>query len=453
MGGAVVLLGALGAQNPVWFIFTFAIATFGLIVAFPEVSLVAVLFTKPLIDVFWFLKATGPFGVEYNLQSVVGVAVSFGFGTALLVRRWKPQLTILNVIAVIYAMITLIGLIRAPEKQQAVQDALRFISPLFLFCAAQYAAERKVNLLLIAFALSVYSFVPLCMALGQSAGLLTPPEQSVASTESLLRVTGIYHHPLDIGWRASAALPFGALVARELTSGSSAMTMWYWTSVSAIVAVCSFVRSAILVTGAQLFVMLWQNKRRTFALAALPLGMFLLLLLPPVRTAINDAVRPLAEGKVYEVGTGRAMLFVAQVRAFADATVSQKVLGRGIHSSASVSNDYSPVPSVALGLTETVEGNMGAHNQFLRAVTETGVIGLLCTVAIFLAAFGMFHERGREDALEGRFARASQTLVVGIAVYALVGQPLDFPVLSWPLWVCLGLCQRVRSDSAGSLCK
>ncbi len=437
-----------------------ATALFILVVAFPIASLPAVLLIKPLIDLFWFVKIPGPYGMEYNLQSITGLAISFGFGIALLLRRWKPQFAAMNGVVVLYTAITIVGLVRAPEKQQAMQDALRLISPFFLFCAAQYAVDRGINLRSMTFVLAVYSLVPLAMALGQMSGVLVPPEQSVASPETLLRVTGIYHHPLDISWRASVALPFSICLATELARGSPARTAWFWAAVSGILAISSFVRSAIVATGAQVFTILWQGKHRVVAFAAVPLGLAGLLLLPPVRAALNDAIRPVAEGKVYEIGTGRAMLFVAHARAFADATLMEKVLGRGLHSSPSVSRDYSPIPAIASGETETEEGNMGAHNQFLRALTETGLVGLVCTIGIFVGSFMVLRRRSR-DPLVGPFAKATLILTTGILIYALVGHPLDFPALSWPFWVCIGLCvdgsnqrgNRIDAGNTGGECE
>ena len=163
-------------------------------------------------------------------------------------------------------------------------------------------------------------------------------------------------------------------------------------------------------------------------------------LFPQIRSVATEAVRPLAEGSLYELGTGRALLFAAQVSAFADATTFKKVFGRGLHSTPAVNVQYAPGMAIDTGSADFAEGNVGAHNQYLRLLTESGLVGLAALAwTLCLAVSSCWRVRGRARfAGDSAMASATLAMVVGVIIFGLTSTPLDSPWIAWPFWTAIG---------------
>jgi len=169
------------------------------------------------------------------------------------------------------------------------------------------------------------------------------------------------------------------------------------------------------------------------------------LIVPPTRAVIFEAIRPLSTGSYYELATGRGVLFAAQVIAFQRATTVQKIVGRGLHSTPGINRQFAPMLLEDSGSPELNEGNVGAHNQYLRVLTESGIVGLLVFAAVLALSV--------RDCLRAAF-RSTRTIdrTVGIAVlllllamclYGLSGTPLDLPSIAWPTWFAVGMASGI----------
>jgi len=398
------------------------------------------LFLRPAIDCFWSQKLIPVGGVELNLQSAVGVVIPIALGLGLAARGWLRKPVLIDWALLAYSGISLLGVLYSPTKVAAVGDFGRVALPLVFFWFGQHMGQIGWGGIPIAFVIATYGFVPAVSAILQFVGLIFPLSAAVGSPTGVLRVTGFYHHPLEISMRCGIGIPFalalGSLFQHRLERGF----MVLWALFLAAVSWATLVRSALLATLGELCVWLSLRGRRTATLLCLGGGVAAAFILPGPRQVIVNATRPLLEGDVYAFGTGRTLLFVAQLSAFQDASVPQKLFGRGLHATPAVNLKYSPTPALNPELDEFEVGNVGAHNQFLRVLTESGVFGLAALlVAVGLAIRSCRRVLARSgDRIEQAFAAATATAFAGILIYSLTATPLDAPAISWPIWLAAG---------------
>lgn len=434
--GTGILCGA-GAASATWAVAT-ALA-FQTVVA-PSVGILLVVAIKPLVDVFWNHRVVSILSSPVNPQSLVGITVPLALAYVLALRRTPLPPRIIALPAIIYAVISGIGVVASPERGPAVGVWCRVALPLIFIWGGVYLRGARVSPLLVSGVLASYAVVPAASAILQWSGFITPTAAAVESTDVVTRVTGFYHHPLDIAMRCCIAFPFAFLLAKRIEYAWVRAAYVLFGFGLALIGCLTFVRSAIVATLLEVLALLWLTGRRMLAVSVLPVALVILAWVPGVRAVILEAWRPVASGDIGELATGRGALFVAQVSAYQAATIPQKVFGRGLHTIASVNVEFAPIPGLAMGGVEIDEGNLGAHNQFLRVLGESGLVGLiafglLVSGVIIVALKGLKESwsSGQRD-----IAIAVLSILPAMLVFSLTGNPFDLPSVSWPLWLVVG---------------
>jgi O-antigen ligase len=135
------------------------------------------------------------------------------------------------------------------------------------------------------------------------------------------------------------------------------------------------------------------------------------------------------------------LLFLAQTRGFESASITQKLFGRGLHTTAAVSVEYSPLPDINPRAVDFEEGKVTAHNQVLRLVTETGLIGAGIFAALVLCVIRVLTKvvRGAPERDDRQFAIAVLSVMAALGFYSISATPFDSPAVSWPLWFAVGV--------------
>jgi len=421
----------------------------GVVLLTPEMGVLLSLLLRPVIDCFWSQKLIPVGGLELNLQSAVGVVIPLALGLGLAARGWLMRPVLIDSALIAYSLISLLGVVSSPTKAQALGDFARITLPLVFFWFGQYLGLMRRGGMQIAFVIAAYGFVPAVSAILQFAGIISPLSEAVGSPTGVLRVTGFYHHPLEISMRCGLGIPFALVLSSWFQNKLDRAFMVLWAVFLAAVSWATLVRSALLATLGEVCVWLLLRGRRTATVLCLGGGVAAALILPGPRQVIVNATRPLLEGDVYAFGTGRTLLFVAQLSAFQDASVPQKLFGRGLHATPGVNLKYSPTPALNPELDEFEVGNVGAHNQYLRVLTESGVFGLIA----LLVAIGLVIRSCRRvlassgDWVEQAFAAATATALAGVLIYSLTATPLDAPAISWPIWLAAGWVVGVERRS------
>lgn len=437
---------------------TFAGILSALACVVPLAGTLCVLAIRPILDSFWSTQVAATGGVGVNAQSIVGVVVPPALLAGLYLARWRPRAEPLTFAACAYAAVCAWGIVVAPSKGAAMGDFCRLALPLAFLFSGEMLARSDRWITRLALVVTLYAVVAVVTGMLQLSGLITPQETAVTTSGDLTRITGVYHHPLDIAWRASISLPFALMFSRLAAGRTERVTMLVWALAAAGFAFASLARVALVATLAQLGVWLWLHGRRKSILVAFVIIAGIASTFPSLREVVQQAIRPLAEGRYYELGTGRGLLFVAQLRAFGAGNVVQKVLGRGLHSSPGLTIEYNPLPLIDLGGPNAVEGQLSAHNQLLRPLVECGIVGAISLCVLFgtgLSAAFRLHARGTRE-LDREFGAATATLLVGMIVYSISSQPLDRPPITFAVWTIVGcavaLARRAKlapSESVG----
>jgi len=439
-----VALGASAGASAGGLALTFALATATLTAMAPGLGLMIVLVTRPIVDCYWNQTVIETRGVSLNPQSVLGIVFPLAVAATVLARGWvySPRRVEFAILA--YAAITAAGVVISPLPVAALGDFGRIALPLSLFWLACHFGRMGKYRDVLLWTFSCYAFIPCVSALLQLSGAIAPVTGAVGSPTGALRVagrvTGFYQHPLDIAMRACFSLPFVLALSAGVDRAVHKLGLIFWGLALAIISWATLVRSAIVVAAVEPIGWLAIRRHSVLAGACLLTAVVLGPLIPQVRTVATEAVRPLAEGAFYELGTGRGLLFAAQVSAFADASVLKKVFGRGLHSTPAVNVQYAPGAVIDTGSADFEEGNVGAHNQYLRVLTESGVVGLAVLVSALCLAISCCWRVRRCARSSGDSAMASATLVMvaGVVIFGLTSTPIDSPWIAWPLWTAIG---------------
>jgi hypothetical protein len=433
------LVGAAAGSSIQGIIVVTALFLGAAIVLLPEIGTLGCLAVRPLVDVFWNQKAVGLGGLDVNLQSLVGILVPFSLIVVGVANRWPRPDTLLTSAVGGYIAVSLLGVATGPIRGLAIADFARISMPFVFLWAGAGIWQSGISPRMVAFVVASYAILPFGAAILQWLGILEPVAGAVTSPIAVLRISGLYQHPYDTAIRCSIAFPFALCLARLLDSPRLRAGFGLWGWVLAITGILALVRTCCVAIGVQAATWLSIHKRRGLAMAFVVLAIASVGIVPPLRAIFSEALRPLQEGSIYELGTGRAMLFVAQASAFRAASPAAKFVGRGLHSVPQINVEYSPIPAVSLRNIELGEGNVGAHDQYLRALSETGIVGLVLVLfilirsAVLVRRVMQFSDRGSAE-----FAAATLTVLIAVAVNGLSYQPLDQPAVTWALWLCVG---------------
>jgi hypothetical protein len=439
-----VAVGASAGASPGGLVVIFSLAAAVLTVAVPGLGLMIVLITRPIVDCYWNQTVIQTRGISLNPQSVLGIIFPVAVAATILWRRWTYSPRRIELAILAYAAITAVGVVTSPLHVAALGDFGRIALPLSLFWLACHFGRMGKHRDVLLWAFSCYAFVPCVSALLQLSGVIAPVTGAVGSPTGALRVTGrvtgFYQHPLEIAMRACFSLPFALAVSAGVHKIVHKVGMILWALALAMISWATLVRSAIVVSAVEAVGWLGVRRHGVLAGACLTAVVALAPVIPQIRTVATEAVRPITEGSLYELGTGRGLLFAAQVAAFADAPALKKIFGRGLHSTPAVNVQYAPGMAIDTGGADFEEGNVGAHNQYLRVLTESGILGLAALVsALWLSVSCCWRVRRRApSAPDSAMASATLVAVAGVIIFGLTATPVDSPWIAWPLWTAIG---------------
>jgi hypothetical protein len=440
---AAVSMAALAATGPVGVVIATTLLLSSAILFLDWAGTLAIFALRPAVDCFWNLRIFPGGDRLWNLQSVVGVLIPLTLLWNLLLRGRKIQWTDVGLWFALYLISCTIGTLLFTVGTQSGADLLRIALPFAFFLVAFEQSKRSESLLIPAFVLSTYAFLPAVTGLLQLCGILTPPEGAVTTgAHWVTRISGLYHHPYEIAMRCAVSIPFALMLGTHLPSRGGRRFMNLWAVGLVLIGFATLLRTTMVAITVELFAWFWMSGKRVLAGVLIGLPLLLLPLVGPVRTVILEAIRPLTSGAWYELGTGRAVLFAAQVSAFEQGSPLEKLVGRGLHSAPDITERFSPLEKISMGQSTFGEGNKGAHNQFLRVLDESGLVGLIAILGVMVCSVrvclrGM--KRNCDGEIDHDFARSTLTMLISFLVICLSFQPFDQPATTWPLWLALGL--------------
>jgi hypothetical protein len=437
---ATGIIGVLCSLGPLGLTVAGSLVLSLLICVLPFPGFLFALASKPIVDCFWFQSLGDVGGSRVNLQSVVGIFVPVAIAISIQrASRW-PHLRGVWAYACGYGLLAAVGIALSPYRGGAVADFMRIALPLVFIAFGTWIGSDSKRLDSIAAILCIYGMIPATIALLELTGIISAKAGGIADLDATVRARGFYQHPLDIAMRCGIAFPFALFIGRTNPSRFVRACVNGIASLLAVVAMATLVRSAIVATFSQLLAWGWTGRRRALTLIGVALGVVIALNVAPVQRVVRGAIDPLKEGAGYRFASGRFLLFATQIAGFKDASVGQKLLGRGLHTTPSVTLKYSPLSEINPAAADYEEGKVTAHNQLLRVLTESGLLGVGTFIALIVSSFwvlsGRDRQRGTDRAL---FARATLAALVGACVYSLSATPFDQPSVTWPLWFAVGV--------------
>ena len=438
---AGVVAAAAGGSSPGGL----AIATSGLVslllVGAPLVGVVVVLFVRQVVDCFWASPVLTIGSGNFDAKAILGIFVPAAIVVALWLHGWRPRRSRLWVPIAAYVGVSALGVIPAAGKLDALNYLARIALPFCFLALGLHLGEDRRAGIVICCAIAGYALLAAVSGGLQAAGLISPLEGAVSKAGALTRITGFYHHPLDVGLRCGVALPFAFFLFERSSPGVPRTAALAWLVTLIVVGFCTLVRSTLVALSIETLAWLWLGRARKLAVALLIGGMSLGAAIPDIRAVVVGAIRPIEEGRIYEAGSGRALIFAAQVAAFLDGNVIQKAVGRGLGSSARMTILYNPVPVLDLGGAGFEEGEIVAHNQILRVLVESGVLGLGALALVMISFFRGCTDtvRGAKHGVERTMGRAGIVLIIGLSIFSISSVPLDAPSITWPAWLGLGV--------------
>jgi putative inorganic carbon (HCO3(-)) transporter len=371
---------------------------------------------RPCLDQFHGTATTsGP------AASLAGAAI-LAAGIPWLALRWSRDRAIRpNAFALGYTTFALAGvlsLISAPHRTTAAAEGLRIAAvAVMLLVLSSIITDRDWARSVIV-VVYVSSVVPLLVALAQAA------QHGVSTTsEGITRVKGTFTHPNNLGLFVAMLFLFACGLLPHLR-GRARVALLAWMGLGGSVLVLTLSRSAWAATVAGLLVIGLLQARRAIVLGAVLVGATVLLVVP-----VRDRITNLGQERSASGGAGNSLVWrIDHWRETGPLIRRNPVTGIGLK--------MIPV------LTEDAKV---AHNDYLRALVETGVVGFVC----YLLTLGGLFQVARAAALQRRGAVGWPVgsavgllgVAVGFAVFAIAGNAISQGVT---LWAVGGLVAATR---------
>ena len=323
-----------------------------------EAGLIVVVIARPGLDVFAETKVASVYGLSLNPASVLALLI-IAVGAPYLVERWRELRNAPSIRPyMLFALLAAMSVVVAPSKGSAITELLRLWSILFTYALVYVvAASSRQALRRLTFALIGSAALPIIWACGQySAG-------GSRKIGDFNRLTGTFLHPDPYG--IYLALVIVAAVPIILKRGWINRLLVLWVPFAGFALVASYTRTAwiMVVLGVVVIGLL----RYRWLLLLVPIMLAgALVLIPSTGSRFNDIQNP----KQSVRGPGNA--FVARVQLWREDLPKAK-----------------QKPLTGLGLAAIVDKSSDAshvHSDFIRALVETGIFGLLAYVAVLGSA-------------------------------------------------------------------
>ena len=308
-----------------------------------------------------------------------------------------------------FLLVSLLTLTRTPSLPTALADWLRNLSCLILYAvvATVFVDRRRVQTLISVFLFS--AVVPVLVGFYQKAigeGLFSFPAYS--------RIYGTFFHPHAYGLYLIflVVLTYVMLhIKQRFLNRSGLLVLLLCCSLSLLWTYSRGAWIAVLVAAG--LIALITRWRSSFA--ALGIVGLLAVLLPQIPQRFEDVTAPMSQGSFqWRVDLWKKMVSLIG---------SHSVLGYGLGSFYFYSEGWA------------------AHNDYLRLVFETGILGLVLYLLSFFSIgfFALRQARRATDPLSRVLSIGLVAILSGFLVASAGENVVMMPVLQWYLWALAGL--------------
>ena len=377
-----------------------------------RVAVLALLLVRATLDITTtvpLLSASGSSNVNANaLMSLLVIAMGLSHIALRRIDIWRIPLV--KPFAAFVA-VTFVGIALAPDHNLALQDWLRIIGTLmvYILCVDLMRDRRDRRWLLRVILLS--ATVPLALGVYQFF-----TNTGDHGTPGLNRIMGTFVYPSQYGFYLVQLLPLALVILLHTKSRLGRIGLATTIPVMVFSIYATQTRGAWIGLITMFVVFLWARARWTMVFAPLVLGA-MFFAVPSVRARVSGI-------------TGGACVSVSNCQS--SVLWRQKQWADAIHVAS-----LPKLATVGAGL-ESVDVTLGnfTHNEYLRLLVETGVLGLLATIVLYKALFDITLEGYRKGATpyERHLMLAFMMTLISRFVMAGADNILVLVVLEWYFW-------------------
>jgi len=388
----------------------------------------ALLISKPIVDLAWRWNLGVVAGQRLNFQTLMGIYVIVFAITAWLVKRRVVFSWHVVALAGVSALSLALSALFAPSGfSDGLNDYLRLMSGLSLFFVAGSVLCAERIFTRFAWSLVLAITVPLALSILQLRGILSFEYWDHIGGVKIGRLSGSYPHPLNL----TSYIVYGHLLALYLldraTRRNQRIFLLAWMGLLYYVLYYTYHRTTYIVIILQILGWLYLQRRRVLAVLAImtvsAVAFIQRAILIELYATLFVAFSSRAGIFSQSFLRGRGEQWSRFLRDFLGLHPIQWLLGRG---NALLVSNY---PQYVLGGNEP-------HNDFIRILYTYGALGLLLYLGILITFVGMAIYLLKSSAID--FDRNLSHLmllgVLSISILSITVEPMRYPTSVWYLF-------------------
>ena len=369
-----------------------------------RVAVFALLLVRATIDVTAtvpLISATGSTDVNAaGMMSFLVIGLTFAHVALNRINIWRIPLVKPYAL---FAAVALVGFALAPDKNRALDDWLRIIGVLSLYILVVDLMRSADDIRWMLRVLLLSSVIPLALGIYQ---FMT--DSGNHETEGLNRIDGTFVHPSPYATYLVSLVPLAIVYLLHTRSrlGRVAMLVLIPLMVFSIYAT----QTRVAWIGLVVVIAVFMATRARWTLLLLPvLAAAMFFGMPSVRARFNEIGSNYSSVAWREEQWSRALEIPS--------TPQLLTVGAGL----------SAVDVTLKNLT---------HNEYVRLLTETGLIGLAITIVLYwqLAGIGIRGYQRAKTPYERDLMLAFLMAFASRAIIAISDNVIAFPVLEWYFW-------------------
>lgn len=377
-----------------------------------RVAVLGLLLVRATLDVTStvpLLSASGSSSVNANALTSL-LVIALGLGHIALNRVQLRKVPLFTPFA-LFVVITFLGVAWAPDKNLAAQDWLRSFGTLILYVLIVDLMRTSKDRRWVIRVILLSSVIPLMVGMYQ---LFT--DGGNHDTPGFNRIYGTLAHPSPYGFYILQLLPLAVVFLMHTRNRFGRLGLFAMIPIMLFSIYATQTRGAWIGVLVMIMAVMWLRARWTLIFVPLVLGAAFFAL-PSVRQRVSG------------INSGECV---------SETDCKSSVLWRQKQWEAAL-RSASPIKIVTIGAgLRSVDVTLGqfTHNEYVRLLVETGVLGLIATVVLYRRLFDITVKGYREekDPYKRDLMLAFLLVLVSRFVIAASDNILVLVVLEWYFW-------------------
>ena len=410
----------------------------------PVKGIILFLSTKCIFDMFWFIKLPVADLFELNVQRIIGILFPLIIlGVFVLKKRnfFKTFNTTLGKLILLYIAFNFLAIFFAPSTSRALVLFSKIIGSYILFFVFVVAAFTEKDLRKLIHYFLIFLWIPLGIAFLENFGLVSFSSfvqntgyifSSVGEVYAT-RLVGLYSHPFDVVRYLVVAFP---LTLWMLSTEQNPSRKFFYNINLVFLSLAMwrcFYRTGWVILALQLIFWLKMRKKHKTMLAVILICVCVVLMninfFGDFYKSLLVLLHP-SEPEIMSAFSGRFVIWSFHLAKFAQSSTIERLFGHGLGCDREIYFELSDI------IGGDADNRSSAHNDFVRALSETGVLGLgtYLLLLILLGKSLWSRIKQTQDLSLRRFGQAVLLIFLGFLLLSNVAGPAKNPSIAWYLW-------------------